>query len=246
MNATLALADLQGDKTLPIYQRIKNTIQSKVRNGEWPAGTKIPSENQLAADLNVSRMTINRPFSELSAEGVLKRVHGLGTFVAEPPQHASLIKLRSISEEIEATGKVHRAEIILLEEAPATACAAKRLGVQVGERLFHIVMTHFQDEMPIQVEDRYVSPALVPDFMHVDFTQVTPTEYLIEQLKPDEMEHIVEAVMPDTVLMSRLAIPENEPCLRLKRRTWKDKVVVTSAYLTYPSSRYNLSARYKP
>ena len=246
MNATLALADLQGDTTLPIYQRIKNTIQSKIRSGEWPSGTKIPSENQLAADLNVSRMTINRPFSELSAEGVLKRVHGLGTFVAEPPQHASLIELRSISEEIETRGKAHRAEIILLKEMPATACAAKRLGVQVGERLFHIVMTHFQDEVPIQVEDRYVSPTLVPDFMQVDFTLITPTEYLIEQLKPDEMEHIVEAVMPDAVLMSRLAIPENEPCLRLKRRTWKDHSVVTSAYLTYPSSRYHLSARYKP
>ena len=71
MHATLALADLEGDTTLPIYQRIKNTIQSKIQKGEWPPGTKIPSENQLAADLNVSRMTINRPFSELSAEGVL-------------------------------------------------------------------------------------------------------------------------------------------------------------------------------
>ena len=246
MNATLALVDLQGDTSLPMYQRIKNTIQSKIQKGEWPPGTKIPSENQLAADLNVSRMTINRPFRELSAEGILKRVHGLGTFVAEPPQHASLIELRSISDEINAMGKVHRSEIILLEAAPATACAAKRLGVQLGDRLFHIVMTHFQDEIPIQVEDRYVSPALAPGFMQADFSQITPTEYLIEQLKPDEMEHIVEAVMPDALLMSRLAIPESEPCLRLKRRTWKDNNVVTSAYLTYPSSRYHLSARYKP
>lgn len=246
MSATLSLADLQDDASLPIYQRIKNTIQRKIRLGEWPPGTKIPSENQLAADLNVSRMTINRPFSELSAEGVLKRVHGLGTFVAEPPQHASLIELRSISDEIEAQGKTHRAEVLSLEETLATACTAKRLGVQVGERLFHIVLTHFQDEMPIQVEDRYVYPALVPDFMQVDFTQITPTEYLIEQIKPDEMEHIVQAVMPDSLLMSRLAIPENEPCLQLKRRTWKDNIVVTSVYLTYPSSRYDLSARYKP
>ena len=107
-------------------------------------------------------------------------------------------------------------------------------------------MTHFQDEVPIQVEDRYVCPAMVPDFMQVDFTKSTPTEYLVSQIKPDEMEHIVQAIMPDELLMSRLLIPENEPCLRLQRRTWKDNKVVTSAYLTYPSSRYDLSARYKP
>lgn len=246
MSATFSLADLQDDTSLPMYQRIKNTIQHKVRQGEWPPGTQIPSENQLAADLNVSRMTINRPFRELAAEGVLKRVHGLGTFVAEPPQHASLLELRSIAEEIKARGKTHRAEVLLLEEAPATVCAVKRLGVQAGERLFHIVVTHFQDEVPIQVEDRYVYPALVPDFMQVDFTKITPTEYLISQIKPDEMEHIVQAIMPDALLMARLAIPEDEPCLRLKRRTWIDNTVVTSVYLTYPGSRYELSARYKP
>lgn len=246
MNVTLTVTDLQDNASLPMYQRIKNTIQHKIRRGEWLPGMQIPSENQLASDLNVSRMTINRPFRELTAEGVLRRVHGLGTFVAEPPRHASLLELRSIAEEIAAQGKTHRAEVLSLAEAPATVCAAKRLGIQAGERLFHIVVTHFQDEVPIQVEDRYVYPALVPDFMQVDFTRITPTEYLISRIKPTEMEHIVQAIMPDELLMARLAIPEHEPCLRLQRRTWQDNTVVTSTYLTYPSSRYELSARYQP
>lgn len=246
MSVALILADLQGNASLPMYQRIKMTIQHKIREGEWSPGTQIPSENQLAANLNVSRMTITRPFRELAAEGVLKKVHGLGTFVAEVPQHASLIELRSIATEIKAQGKNHRAEVLLLEELPATVCAAQRLGVPVGERLFHIVVIHFQDEVPIQVEDRYVFPALLPEFMQVDFTKITPTEYLVSKIKPDEMEHIVQAIMPDELLVARLLIPESEPCLRLKRRTWKGNTVVTSVYLTYPSSRYDLCARYKP
>ena len=246
MAVRLVLADLQGDVSLPMYQRIKQTIQYKIRRGEWPPGAKIPSENQLAADLMVSRMTINRPFRELTAEGVLKRVQGVGTFVAEPVQQASLLELRSIADEIEAQGKTHRAEVLLLEAVPASAFMAKRFGISAGEPLFHVVVTHFQDEVPIQVEDRYVSPALVPDFMQVDFTRITPTAFLISQVKPDEMEHIVQAVMPDSVLRGRLAIAEGEPCLRLQRRTWKGNTVVTSVDLTYPSSRYGLSARYKP
>ena len=246
MMVTFTLADLQGDASLPMYRVIKNTVQQKIQRGEWLPGTQIPSENKLAADLNVSRMTVNRPFRELTAEGILKRVHGLGTFVAEPPRHASLIELRSISEEIEAQGKIHHSEILWLEEIPAKENVTKYFGIQLGEILFHLVAIHFQDGVPIQVEDRYVNPSLVPDFMQIDFNKLTATDYLIGKIKPDKMEHTVQAVMPDSLLRSRLVIPENEPCLQLKRRTWKNSAVVTSVNLTYPSSRYNLSSRYKP
>lgn len=246
MKVELTLSDLLDDPSLPMYQRIKNTIHDKVRRGEWPPGTHIPSENQLAADLKVSRMTINRPFRELTAEGILKRVHGLGTFIAEKPQQASLIELRSIAEEIQSQGKVHRAEVLILEETAANNSVAERMKIAAGTLVFHIVVTHFQDELPIQLEDRYVNPLLVPEFMGVNFKLTTPTDYLVSQIKPDELEHIVQAILPDERLAVRLAIPENEPCLRLKRRTWKEHKVVTSVYLDYPSSRYDLGARFTP
>ena len=246
MKVALTLADLPDDLSLPMYQRIKNTIHDKIRRGEWTPGALIPSENQLAADLHVSRMTINRPFRELTAEGMLKRVHGLGTFVADRPQQASLIELRSIAQEIEAQGKTHRAQVLVLEQIPANNSVAKRMKVKLGTLLFHLVVTHFQDELPIQLEDRYVNPLLVPDFLGVDFKQTTPTDYLISQITPDELEHVVQAILPDERLANRLAIPENEPCLRLKRRTWKNDQIVTSVYLDYPSSRYDLGARYIP
>jgi len=246
MKITLTLSDLLDDASLPMYQRIKNTIQSKVNNGEWPPGTLIPSENKLASDLSVSRMTINRPFRELAAEGVLKRVHGLGTFVADQPQQASLLELRSIAEEVEAQGKEHRSEILVLEETTANKSVAERLNLAEGSLVFHIIVTHFQNELPIQLEDRYVNPLLAPDFMSVDFMKITPTDYLVKHVMPDELEHIVQAILPDERLAVRLAIPENEPCLRLKRRTWKESKVVTSVYLDYPSSRYDLGARYTP
>ena len=75
---------LSGDQSIPTYQQIKDAIRDKIRNGDWTIGQVIPSENQLAEQLGVSRMTINRPFRELTEEGYLRRVHGLGTFVAEP------------------------------------------------------------------------------------------------------------------------------------------------------------------
>jgi len=246
MRAKVQFMQLSGDASLPLYQQIKNAITAKIHNGGWQPGQKIPSENQLAADLGVSRMTINRPLRELTGEGLLKRVHGLGTFVAEPPRHASLIELKSIAEEIAVQGKAHRAQVLSLKKVKAKRELAKRMEVSIGDQLFHIVVVHFQDDVPIQLESRYVNPKIVPEFLTIDFTTTTPTDYLISQIRPDELEHIVQAIMPDDFIAEQLRIPLTEPCLRLNRRTWVKDTIVTDADLIYPSSRYDLGARYNP
>lgn len=237
---------LSGDKSIPMYQQVKDAIRLKISSGEWKAGQLIPSENQLADDLNLSRMTINRPLRELTAEGLLRRVHGLGTFVAEPPRHAHLLELVSISDEIKRQGKSHRSEVLRIKEVKATSRIAGRMQLERGVKLFEIVVVHFQDNLPIQLEFRHVNPALVPDFMQVDFTATTPADYLISQIRPDELEHVVQAMLPDDFTAEHLDIPLLEPCLKLNRRTWKDDQVVTTVDLIYPSSRYDLGARYAP
>ena len=239
-NNRTELQPLNSGAGVPLYQQIKNAIVEKIHSGEWQAGEKIPSENQLAADFGASRMTINRPLRELTAEGILKRVHGLGTFVAEPPRRASLIELKPIEAEIAGQGKKHRAEVLLQVEIKAKQALAEKMNVAVGDKLFHIVVVHYQDDMPIQLESRHVNPVLVPDFMQVDFSRTTPSAYLIDVLRPDQLEHIVQAILPDEYIAQRLSIALDEPCLRLNRRTWKNGSVVTDVSLIYPSSRYEL------
>ncbi|MFT7534021.1 MAG: GntR family histidine utilization transcriptional repressor, partial [Gammaproteobacteria bacterium] len=204
----------------------------------------IPSENQLVAELGASRMTINRSLRELTIEGLLKRVHGLGTFVAEPPRQASLIELRSIAEEIKAQNKVHRAEVLSLCTQTADKYLATCMGVKSGDQLYHICVVHYQDEVPIQLEIRWVNPDQVPDFLEVDFTSTTPTDFLIGRLRPDNVEHVVQAILPTDFAAAHLAIPSSEPCLRLNRRTWIDGNIITAVELIYPSSRYDLGAVY--
>ena len=244
MDAPALKLKLSGHASVPIYQQIKNAITEKIKSGEWRPGDKIPPENQLAAELGASRMTINRPLRELTADGLLKRVHGLGTFVAEPPRQASLIELRSIAEEIKSQGKRHRAEVLSLKTVRAEGEMIERMMVAKGDSLFHLVVVHYQDGVPIQLEFRLVNPQKAPGFIEVDFTATTTTEYLINQIRPDELEHVVQAMMPDDFTAAHLLIPLTEPCLRLMRRTWEKGTVVTAADMIYPSTRYDLGARY--
>ena len=230
----------------PLYQRIKQAIEKRIDTGQWAAGTAVPSENQLVADTGASRMTVNRALRELAQQGKLRRVHGVGTFVAEAPRHAQLIKLKSIAEEIREQGKTHHAEVLVLKQIEADELLATGFSVPTATPLFYVELIHFQDNVPIQLEKRAVNPSLVPDFLAQDFSQTTPAEYLIEQLRADEMEHVVQAITIDLKTSRRLQIPVNEPCLKLKRRTWKGEKVVTAVEMIYPSSRYDLRARYNP
>ncbi|MCG6889746.1 MAG: histidine utilization repressor [Gammaproteobacteria bacterium] len=228
----------------PIYQQIKNTIQQHIASGEWEAGQKLPSENELVAALKVSRMTINRALSELTQEGLIKRVHGLGSFVAERPRHASLIELQDIALEVARDGKQHRSWILRQLTMPADVHIAAQLELPIGSQVFHLSAVHYQDDLPIQLESRYVNPAAMPHFIEQDFNRMTATAYLLEQFKPDEMEHRVSAMMPDVQSCELLAMQAGQPCLQLTRRTWRQQQVVTYVTLTYPGDRYELGARY--
>ena len=237
---------LSGDPSTPLYQQIKDAILLKIANGEWRAGEMIPSENQLAEALKLSRMTINRPLRELANEGWLKRVHGKGTFVAEPPRRAHLLELVSIADEIAEQGKEHSARILKQETIDASEDIAERFQMRTGSRLFHVQIVHSQDGIPIQFEDRLVNPHVVPHFLDIDFRTTTPADYLISQLRPDELEHVVQAIVPTELMVRELDIQSSEPCLKLRRRTWMHDTVVTSVDLIYPSSRYELGARFSP
>lgn len=228
----------------PIYQQIKRTIQQKIATGEWTAGQKLPSENDLVAALEVSRMTVNRALRELTQQGLINRVHGLGSFIAEPQRHASLIELQDIAHEIEQHGKRHTAQVLALETVRATQAVAEKMDFPAGAPLYYLCAVHLQDDVPLQLETRYVNPEAMPEFVHQDFTRVTSTAYLLKQFQPDEMEHIVRACLPDAYTCAHLLMSAGEPCLQLDRRTWKNDQVITCVTLTYPGDRYDLGARY--
>lgn len=242
--ATPLLDPLDTDSRIPIYRQIKDRIRRRIVGGTWTPGDKVPSENQLVRALEVSRMTVHRALRELTQEGVLERVAGVGSFVAEPPRHASLIELRNIADEIAEAGHVHSARLISEGRVLADGALAGRLEIDAGREIFQVSLVHARDGVPIQLEERWVNPEAAPRFLESDFRRRTPSEVLLETIEPEEMEHVVQAALPDSLTANRLAISSTEPCLRLLRRTWNRGRVVTFAVLTYPSSRYDLGARY--
>lgn len=228
----------------PLYQQVKDYIVGRILAGEWAEGEKVPSENALTRELNVSRMTVNRALRELTGEGWLDRMQGAGTFVAETKPQSEILSIHNIAVEIRGRGHTYAAEVHLLRRERARALEAKLLGLERGEPLFHSVIVHRENGVPVQLEDRYVNPAAAPDYLAQDFTRITPNEYLTQAAPVSEAEHVVMAVMPSAAERKLLEMAAGEPCLLLRRHTWSGRQPVTWALLLHPGPRYRLGGRF--
>ena len=239
--STKASAALQ-----PLYLKVKRHILDNIGSGKWAVSARVPSENEIVKTFGVSRMTANRALKELSDEGVLVRIAGVGSFVADRHARAHPLKIRGIADEIRERGHVHRAEIVSLERVRAAADLAEDFGVAPRSELYRSLIVHFENDRPVQLEDRYVSPVLAPGYLDVDFSRTTPYEYLIGVAPLQEVEHVLRAVMPDEKTRKLLAMKREEPCLLVIRRTWTHGAIASVARLYHPGSRYEMSGRFRP
>lgn len=239
------LAAQLGETPAPLYARVKQMITQQITSGAWPAHHRVPSESELVAELGFSRMTINRALRELTADGLLVRMQGVGTFVAEPKGQAALFEVHNIADEIASRGHSHRAEVIVLDEVKATPERAMSLNLREGTQVFHSLLVHFENGVPVQIEERYVNPQAVPHYLEQDFTHDTPYAYLSAQAPMTQGEHVVEAVLATPAECKLLKIERGEPCLLIRRRTWSGRQVVSSTRLLYPGTRYRLEGKFE-
>src|ERR1700733_2885339 len=230
----------------PLYLKVKRHILDNIGSGRWAAAARVPSENEIVKSFGVSRMTANRALKELSDEGVVVRIAGVGSFVADRHARAHPLEIRGIDEEIRERGHVHRAEIVSLERVRAGADLAEDFGVAPRSELYRSLLVHFEHDRPVQLEDRHVSPALAPGYLDVDFSRTTPYEYLIRVAPLQEAEHVLRAVMPDERTRRLLTMKRDEPCLLVTRRTWTNGAIASLARLYHPGSRYEMSGRFRP
>ena len=234
---------VEQDTRQPRYQRIKDYILDGIGKQDFKPGCKIPPELELAKLFGVSRMTVNKAIRDLAEAGILLRFAGDGTYVAERKTDAPLLDVNNIAQEIESRSHMHSTSVHKLCAEPASEDVALRLGVQMGATVFHSLLVHYDDGLPVQLEDRHVNPAWAPDYLDQDFSRLTPNTFLMKNCPLTDIEHSVEAIMPGQTDQLLLEIDAQEPCLLVLRRTWSHKHLVSFARLVHPGSRYKLRSQ---
>ncbi len=227
------------------YQQVKSYILNGISQGSWTAGERVPSENELVDLCKVSRMTARRALEELLNEGTLIRIKGKGSFVAEEKQQSSLLQIRSIAAEIKEQGYEHHAEMLQCGKELATALTTRNLRLNKNEYCGHSRILHYQNDSPIQLEDRWVNLKLISEYTAQNFNQITPSEYLTSIAPVTEAEHSVEAIIGDETTRRLLDVDADEAVLLLERKTWCNGELVSYARLYHPGSRYRLGTKFK-
>ena len=230
---------------LALYEQVKSFITHKIQDGSWGAGHRLPSESELVAQFGVARMTVNRALRELVEQGRIVRVAGVGSFVAEDKPQSTLLQIANIASEIRARGHDYRCKFLVAERIAASPDVAVWLDLRPGESVFHTVCLHLENNLPVQLEDRHVNPRMVPAFLEQDFSAMSPSEYLVRNVPFDQIEHVVDAVLPTAEQAERLDMSSSDPCLLLTRRTWTRETPITIVRCLHPGTRYRLGSRFR-
>jgi GntR family histidine utilization transcriptional repressor len=229
---------------LPLHRQISQYIERSIAGGTLQPGDRVPSEHELVAQFGVARMTASRALSALAEQGLIVRNAGLGSFVTHPKPQSTLLRIPSIADEIRQRHHEYHYTMLSLGRTSAGMDVANALNLKLGESVFHSVCIHCEDNVPVQLEDRYVNPHVAPDFLAQDYTKQTPSSYLVDNVAFDEMEHVVDAVTPTPEQAAILKIEPTQPCLLLTRRTWTGKVPVTLVRCLHPGTRYRFGSRF--
>lgn len=230
----------------PPYARVKQFLKDGLAAGTWSPGAQMPSEAELVARFGVSRMTVNRALKELQAEGLVERSQGVGTFAARLHRVSSTLTIRDLHEEIVARGHVHHAVVHLQRSERAGAALAAQLALDAGARVFHTLIVHHENGVPLQCEDRYVNPACSPRYLDADFTRTTPTQVLFETTALWRAQYTIEAATPTAQEAELLAIEAQAPCLIVTRATYTRDATITLARLVHPGTRYQFQGEFEP
>ncbi len=232
------------EQAFALYEKIKRSVIKDIESGKLRPDDKVASETQLAKMFNASRMTANRALKELTEEGRIVRIQGVGSFVARPKPDAALLEIKSIAAEIAEWGGVHSSEILLLNKKMTPKLIAQKMHMDNGAPVFHSIIVHKDRGVPVQYSERFVNPQVAPRYLDQDFQKVTPSDYLLEVAPVQQAEHIIEAVLCTQIVCRHLNINPQEPCIRLTRRTWSFDRVATYSRIISPGSRYKLKGKF--
>lgn len=157
-----APAALAAGNAGPLYLRLKALIQSAIQDGNLAANDALPSEREIAAMLEISRVTVRKALAELVDDGVLTQKRGSGTFVNGNSQRVEqrLSRLTSFTEDMLARGLTPSVKWLQKIVAVPSPEEAMVLGLSTGERVVRLRRLRLANEKPMALEQAVVPARL--------------------------------------------------------------------------------------
>jgi GntR family transcriptional regulator len=199
---------------------VQDELRQRIDQGRLPAGSRLPSEPDLAVELQVSRATLREALRALEEEGLLRRRQGSGTYVADRPRMANSLDVNfGVTEAIRAAGM--RAGIANGRHwvEPASAAEAARLELEPGQDVLVVERVRTAEDKPVVLSRDVVPSRLVGDRAQVVERMLHASIYeVLERDLGVVIHHGVARFRPvraDHAVAGRLSVPRGELLLYL-------------------------------
>ena len=228
---------------IPRYVQIRESLREEIQSKQLLPGAKLPSEDELAVQFGVSRMTIRQGMADLLDEGILYRKHGVGTFVAQPQVSRDHTRLTNFFESSQANNVVATMRVLIADILPANLKVSKALGLKEGELAIRIKTLRQADGIPVTVHDAHVPYKLFPQLLQEDLESHHLWDYMELYGYPVKRAiQRLEAHEADEEIAKLLEIEIGAPILYKERTVYaEDGTPVEFTYCSNRGDRYSLT-----
>jgi len=186
----------------PLYMQVKEALEEWITNGLHEGslcpGDRLPSENELSEKLKISPITVKRALDDLRRQGLIHRIQGRGSFIAEQQKIIlPLTKIFSLTSLTLQQGMTPARRTLSIAEQSPSPRLANRLNIAREEKVIKLVRVRLMDGNPFVVETTYLPSPLFPDFLALYTDQVALYDLLAKHYHHEVVraEDIIEPVL---------------------------------------------------
>jgi GntR family transcriptional regulator len=235
------------DKAIPLYYQLETILRNKITSGDYSPDVPLPSEDALAEEYEVSRITVRQALSSLEKDGLVIRQRGKGTFVSEKAGALELPRFTGSIEDLILMGKRTKTKVIESSWIDPPDTIRQRLKVKEG-KVLRIEKIRYIEGDPFSHVFNYLPPEL-GNKLSMDLVASKPMLMILEDelgVRANEAEQSVEATIADAEDASLLDIRVGDPLLKAERTVYDLKGnPVEYVSVVYRADKYTFTMKLK-
>lgn len=205
----------------PLYKQVADWISNNIQNERWQVGSKIPSEDNLATELNISRGTARKAIALLIEKQLLIQIQGKGTYVKEDAKisYPFAQELISYAESMEIKGYRFNTEVIKKDIIRPQASIQRKLSLKNNDYVFYLKRLRSIENEPAILLENWISLKHCKNIYKEDF-QKNNLFQAIEKHVDTEIAYGVRdfsAISLDATQANILGLKESDSVLKLNQ-----------------------------
>jgi GntR family transcriptional regulator len=238
---------IQRNKAIPLYYQLETILRRKIFAGKYSREKSLPSEDTLATEYEVSRITVRQALSSLEQEGLVVRQRGRGTFVSAEVTPISPPKLTGSIEDLISMGVQTRTEVIDISWSEPPETVRRQLALEDSKVLRLEKVRHIEDN-PFSHVLNYL-PADIGERVPQDSVAIKPMLMILEEdlgMRADRATQTLEATVADAEVAVLLDIRIGDPLLKAERTVFDiQKKPIEYVSVLYRADKYSYTVNLK-